>query len=200
MCLRVDAAGYHFGKDNYISVSLYLMKGPNDDELQLSGYWPLHGNFTIELLNQLDSNKHHSYTISLYYDVCEFCTYRVHPLWSYVSSTAFSGYEINHFMPHDLIYQNNSGYIINNTIYFRISYEHAEYQPSVNYYITEYFLWPLMIAFLNWYIFVGMTQYHNVWVCIYIVLIFANILISGGFIETMVGATISGTFFGYVKQ
>lgn len=50
MCLRVDAAGYHYGEGNYVSLFLYLMKGPHDDELQQSGSWPLCGNFTIEYL------------------------------------------------------------------------------------------------------------------------------------------------------
>ena len=40
-----------------LNTSLYLMKGPHDDELEQSGHWPLRGTFTIELLNQqIDSN------------------------------------------------------------------------------------------------------------------------------------------------
>ena len=33
MCVRVDAAGYNDGKGTHLSMSLYLMKGPHDDEL-----------------------------------------------------------------------------------------------------------------------------------------------------------------------
>ena len=50
MCLRVDAAGDSKGDGTHVSVHLYLMKGPHDDELEQSGHWPLRGTFTIELL------------------------------------------------------------------------------------------------------------------------------------------------------
>ena len=59
MCLRVDAAGNGDGKGTHVSVYLYLMKGPHDDELEQSGHWPLKGTFTIELLNQLNDSDHH---------------------------------------------------------------------------------------------------------------------------------------------
>ena len=41
MCLRVDAGGYGDGKGTHVSVYLHLMKGPHDDKLEKSGYWPL---------------------------------------------------------------------------------------------------------------------------------------------------------------
>ena len=41
MCLRVDAAGIGNGKVTHLSVFLYLMKSPHDDELT----WPLRGKF-----------------------------------------------------------------------------------------------------------------------------------------------------------
>lgn len=78
-------------------------------------------------------------------------------------------------------------------MYFRISYEAAEYQPSSNYYITEYFLWPLMSTFLDWFIFVGMALYHNVWVYIFILWIFWKIFLYG-LIEGMIGVITSIVF------
>ena len=58
MCLRVDAGG-NDGKGTHLSVYLYLMKGPHDDEL----IWPLRGEFEIKLLNQISDREHHSVTL-----------------------------------------------------------------------------------------------------------------------------------------
>ena len=51
MCLNVIATGVGKGEGTHVSVYLYLMKGPHDDELERSGHWPLRGTFTIDLLN-----------------------------------------------------------------------------------------------------------------------------------------------------
>ena len=59
MYLNVNAAGDGKGEGTHVSVYLYLMKGPHDDELEQSGHWPLRGTFTIELLNQLNDSDHH---------------------------------------------------------------------------------------------------------------------------------------------
>ena len=47
MCLRVDAAGYGEGEGTHISVFLYLMKGPHDDELE----WPMQGKYAVVLID-----------------------------------------------------------------------------------------------------------------------------------------------------
>lgn len=60
MCLSVYAAGHANGKGTHLSVFLYLMKGPHDDDLT----WPLLGKFEIKLLNQISDSEHHSVTIS----------------------------------------------------------------------------------------------------------------------------------------
>ena len=60
MCLFVDAAGHGQGKGTHLSVFLYLMKGPHDDELT----WPLKGKFEIKLLNQISNCEHHSWTLT----------------------------------------------------------------------------------------------------------------------------------------
>ena len=60
MCLSVDAAGYEGDKGTHLSVFLYLMKGPHDDELT----WPLREKFKIKLLNQISDSEHHSNTVN----------------------------------------------------------------------------------------------------------------------------------------
>ena len=62
MCLCVNTGGYGSGKGTHLSVFLYLMKGPHDDELT----WPLRGKFEIKLLNQIRDSEHHS--TALIYD------------------------------------------------------------------------------------------------------------------------------------
>ncbi|XP_065901619.1 TNF receptor-associated factor 4-like [Dysidea avara] len=56
LCLRVDPDGHSNGKGTHLSVFLYLMKGPHDDELK----WPLRGKFEMKLLNQTSDCEHHS--------------------------------------------------------------------------------------------------------------------------------------------
>ena len=60
MCLRVDAAGFGDGKGTHLSVYLYLMKGPHDDEVT----WPLRGKFEIKLLNQISDSEHCLMTVT----------------------------------------------------------------------------------------------------------------------------------------
>ena len=57
LCVYLDGCGA--GKGTHLSVFLYLMKGPHDDELT----WPLRGEFVIKLLNQIGDSKHHSYVV-----------------------------------------------------------------------------------------------------------------------------------------
>ena len=63
MCLRVDVAGYSDGKSIHVSVYLYLMKGPNNDDLEWSDLWPIRGKFMIELLNQLNDSDHYAHIV-----------------------------------------------------------------------------------------------------------------------------------------
>ena len=59
MCLSVFAAGNGGGKGTHLSVFLYLMKGPHDDELT----WPLKVKFEVKLLNQISDSGHHYMTM-----------------------------------------------------------------------------------------------------------------------------------------
>ena len=54
MYLEINANGLGDKKD-YMSVSLYLMKGPYDDQLK----WPLKGHCEVKLLNQISNSEHH---------------------------------------------------------------------------------------------------------------------------------------------
>jgi TNF receptor-associated factor 4 len=56
MCIRVYANGTGDSQGTHVSVYAYLMKGENDDYLP----WPFTGTVTVELLNQLEDNNHHS--------------------------------------------------------------------------------------------------------------------------------------------
>ncbi|XP_065900843.1 TNF receptor-associated factor 4-like [Dysidea avara] len=48
------------GKGTHLSVFLFLMKGPHDDELT----WPLRGKFELKLLNQINDCEHYSRTVT----------------------------------------------------------------------------------------------------------------------------------------
>ena len=73
MCLKVYVAGIDDSKGTHLSVYLYLMKGPHDDELT----WPLRGKLQIKLLNQISDSKHHSMTLPYDDDTPEIRTSRV---------------------------------------------------------------------------------------------------------------------------
>ncbi|XP_065914424.1 TNF receptor-associated factor 4-like [Dysidea avara] len=93
MCLRVDAAGVGDEKGTHLSVFLYLMKGPYDDELR----WPLRGKFEFELLNQISDCYHYSMTIT--------CELRAGPGTSVTSrvtssNRAFNGWGLPDFISH----------------------------------------------------------------------------------------------------
>ena len=60
MYLKVYAAGNGDGKGTHLSMYLYLMKGPHDDELT----WPLREKFEIKLLNQISDSQHYSGTVT----------------------------------------------------------------------------------------------------------------------------------------
>ena len=60
MCICVDASGISGGEGTHILVSIYLMRGKNDDKLS----WPFRGKVTITLLNQLKDKNHHTETLT----------------------------------------------------------------------------------------------------------------------------------------
>ena len=112
MCLKVYAAGHDTGEGTHLSVYIHLMKGPHDDKLQQSGYWPLRGTFTIKLLNQV-SDHHHSINITFSAYTCEECTKRV------VKGDITVGWGLPTFLSHDTI----SYYLKSSSLNFGILYE-----------------------------------------------------------------------------
>jgi len=50
----VIAAGYGFGKGTHVSVYMYLLKGPYDDQLG----WPVNLDAKVMLLNQISDKDH----------------------------------------------------------------------------------------------------------------------------------------------
>ena len=123
MCLKVYPAGIGEGAGDHVSVELYLMKGPHDDKLQQSGYWPLRGDFSVHLLDQqlkgTTSHITHSYLIS---DIKK-TTYRV----THDGMVKIDDLSINQFVSHeDLLepyffskYVNSSK---NGNLYLRVQY------------------------------------------------------------------------------
>ena len=147
MCLRVDAAGGGKCKGTHVSVQLYLMKGPHDDELEQSGHWPLRGTFTIELLNQLNDSDHHSRMVQFHHYHCKKCTDRVTGL------IAYGGRGYPDFISHDtLLHHSNNSYHKNDLLIFRISYEHTETRYQIAPFtvkVTKFSYWLKSIS--KWY-------------------------------------------------
>ena len=63
LCLSVYPTSWGVAMGSHLSVDLYLMKGPNDDQLQ----WPIQGQCEIELLNQISDSEHY-FGVGVYYD------------------------------------------------------------------------------------------------------------------------------------
>jgi len=63
MYLWVGAGGNGEFKGTHVSIFLYLMKGPYDDELEQLGHWPLRGMFKVELLDQVNDGKYTMYSL-----------------------------------------------------------------------------------------------------------------------------------------
>ena len=139
MCLRVDAAGYDCGEGTHVSVYLYLMKGSHDDKLEQSGHWPLRGTFTIELLNQKIDYDHYSRMVQLHPHLCSKCTNRVLD-----GMMANSGRGRPQFISHDILVHSDNGYLVSDSLTFRISYKDTgpPYQVApVTFELTHFSTW-----------------------------------------------------------
>ena len=119
MCVHIYAAGYGDGEGTYLSVFLHLMKGPHDDRLEQSGYWPLKGTFTIELLNQLNNSYHYGHEIVMYDYLRSKCSER--EVEDYMNSV---GHGYHQFVSHNIIFYNRASECLKkDTLSFRIKYE-----------------------------------------------------------------------------
>ena len=115
MCLRVDANGSKKGKGTHVSVSVYLMRGDNDDNLK----WPFRGTMKVSLLNQLEDGQHHTMELwSLDCDLVQEVSGRVT-----VTLRASKGRGQRQFISHkNLGYQGdtNQQFLNNDTLFFRV--------------------------------------------------------------------------------
>jgi len=60
MNIRIDINGDGAGKNTHLSLFLYLMKGPHDNEVA----WPLRGKFAVKLLNQISDCEHYTVIVT----------------------------------------------------------------------------------------------------------------------------------------
>ena len=137
VCLRVYADGFGDGKATHVSVFLHVMKGAHDNKLEQSGHWPLRGIFTIEILNQLSDEDHYSRKMVFNAHTDDDSTKRV-----VESNTAITGWGLHQFIPHDTLLNSDSGYLKNDTLYFRISYtqyaqKHKKQEKSSEKWVTQ---------------------------------------------------------------
>ena len=74
MCISIDFASGNDNENTYIlTVSLHLLNGPYDDELQQSGQWPLSGVFLIELQYHYGCNEYYYHKQEIYFISNETC-------------------------------------------------------------------------------------------------------------------------------
>ena len=144
--IRIDPAVYGDGEitHDHVFVYLFLLKGRHDDELtvQQSGDWPTKGTFTIELLNQLNDSDHRSSEVIF---TCNSVT------CNFKAAKRYS--PTGHLTAHETIcYQITSGYLQNDSLYFRVSYKDTRYDYYYYYHFTKYVLLPtaaLIIAVIT---------------------------------------------------
>lgn len=135
--IRVDPAVYGDGEitHDHVFVYLLLLKGPHDDQLiiQQSGDWPIKGTFTVELLNQLNDSNHRSSEVAFTCNAVT-CNFTAAKLYS----------PAGHLTSHETIcYQITSGYLQNDSLYFRISYKDTRYDYYYYYILRKYVLLPI---------------------------------------------------------
>ena len=121
MCIDVDANGHGVGEGTHVSVFACLMKGDNDDSLA----WPFTGSVTIELLNQLEDNKHYTHNTGPFPADDDELSARV------VKGERGSGWGTDIILHTELDYNsdNNCQYLKDDTLIFRVSVQVPDYKP-----------------------------------------------------------------------
>jgi len=113
MHFSVYPGGNGEGEGTHLSLYLHLMKGPYDDRLEQSGYWPLRGTFKIELLDQLNDNNHVYY---LSFDNAP------NSFTDRVIEKSRKGWGNPIFLSHSTLF--SSSYLKHDKLYFQISYQY----------------------------------------------------------------------------
>ena len=117
MRILVYANGEGEGRGTDVSVYVFFMEGENDNHLPL----PFAGKVTIELLNQLEDNHHHSKTMKFPPDD-DTSQQQVN------IERSITGYGYTHYIQHtalDHIEADNCQYLKYDCLYFRISVDTA---------------------------------------------------------------------------
>jgi len=137
MYLRVNAAGHGDGLGTHVSVYLYNVKGPYDDELQQSilHEGPLEGTFTIELLNQYNSSNHYAQHIHI-----------VDGYTDPVEETNEWVWEIPQFISYDVLLSDGSNsFLKNDSLFFRVDFDYERHPFNLFSYIMEHLKWTLVL-------------------------------------------------------
>ena len=109
------------GEGTHISLFLYLMKGPHDDTLELSGYWPLRRIFTVDLFNRFSNSYHHICNITFNTQTDGVSTNRV-----VEGNRAASGWGFQKFISLDTVHR----YLEDDTLSFLIYYQKEFLVPT----------------------------------------------------------------------
>ena len=108
--VKVYANGYGYSKGTHVSVFLEALKGEHDGTLK----WPFTGVVTFQLLNQLRNGNHHSL--------------KTHGNSLCVGQTwGFKEYISHSKLARDT--PNNTEYLKNDTLYFKVSLELSDHKP-----------------------------------------------------------------------
>ena len=111
--IRVDPNGSDDCKATHVSVYVNLLNGSNDLKLQ----WPFLGTVTVELLNQLADDDHHSVTIP--FDLKD-------------NTRVGSGFGYTGFIPHSNLFHDlarNTQFLVDDTLYFRVTVKVKGHMP-----------------------------------------------------------------------
>ena len=118
MCVSIDFASGNDNKNTYITVSLHLLNGPYDDELQQSGQWPLNGVFLIELQYHYGVSNDFEIKKEIYYFSSETCRSCVALI-----DDAAEGYGNKYIIPLKHLHAG----LKNDEIHLNISYSNSSY-------------------------------------------------------------------------
>ena len=110
MCINVDANGYGDDEGTHIPVFTELLEGRYDNQL----HWPFLGTVTIELLNQLGDDNHRKKDI----------TCNTNDDMRVGSSCGY-----HEFLPHSSTPATNTQYLLDDTLYFRVSVKVDNHKP-----------------------------------------------------------------------
>jgi len=142
--VSICVSGCHEGKGTHISMYVHLMKGPHDDELQQLSYWPFSGVIEIALLNQFKDECHCYKYIALDKNVLNDCTTRV----TVDGKIGFGCGLSQGWLLSDL---NNTVFLKNDSLHFRISYERYIFRLALKHSLLEIPTF-ISISLYNWII------------------------------------------------